>query len=295
MVSVAIAMLIAAGTDGLAAGEVEKVASGFGFTEGPVCLPDGSVAFSDIPADTIYLQDRTVFRRPSGKSNGLTLDREGRLLACEHWNRRVTRTEADGSITVLADRFDGRALNSPNDLVVDSKGRVYFTDPTYGLEGRDADLDFSGVYLLEPGGQPRLISRDFTSPNGLAFSPDETLLYVGDSAEDRVRAYPVEADGTLGEGRVFCSVKTPDGMKVDTLGRLWITSADGVAVYSPDGSRAGVVRFPEQPANCAFGGPDGRILWVTAQTGLYRVETEVAGIRPGPEAGAGGDPDHTAR
>ncbi len=290
MWSVIIAMAAMTNPDALTAGDILQEATDCGFTEGPVCLPDGTVLFSDIPADTIYRQDKSIYRSPSGKSNGLTLDREGRLIACEHWNRRVTRTETDGAITVLADAYEGKRFNSPNDVVIDAQGRVYFTDPTYGLEGREAELDFSGVYMIDQNGAVLLLSTEFTAPNGLAFSPDEKLLYVADSQDDLVRVYPVGPDGLLGEGKLFCEVKGPDGMKMDVEGRLWISSGDGMAVFAPDGSPVGVIPFPEQPANCAFGGSDGKTLYVTARTSLYSVPTTVAGIRPGPAPAGGAEP-----
>jgi len=278
-----VAMITGAGGT-LVSGEVTLVAEGFQFTEGPVWLPGGPLIFSDIPADRIYRADKAVFREPSGQSNGLTLDRAGRLIAAEHQNRRISRTEADGTVTVAADRYEGKRFNSPNDVVVDAQGRVYFTDPTYGLEGREAELAFSGVYMIDPDGTVQLLSREFSAPNGLAFSPDGKLLYIADSQESLVRVYPVGPDGLLGEGRLFCEVPGPDGMKTDVNGRLWIASADGVAVFDSDGSRVGVIAFPEQPSNCAFGGPDGKTLYVTARTSLYSVPTAVAGTLPGPAA-----------
>lgn len=270
-----------AASEELATGPVELVAEGFEFTEGPVWSAKEGVLFSDIPADLIYRADKTVFRKPSGKSNGLTFDRQGRLIACEHWNRRVTRTEVDGSIMVLADSHDGKKLNSPNDVVVRSDGSIFFTDPTYGLEGRPAELDFSGVYLIRPDGTVRLLTSEFKYPNGLAFSPDETTLYIGDSGEGLVRSYAVAPDGTLGNGRLFCTVPAPDGMKMDSRGRLWVTARDGVRVYRPTGEQAGIIEFPEQPANCAFGDEDMKTLYVTARHGLYKVRCGVAGLGPG--------------
>ncbi|MCW3978330.1 MAG: SMP-30/gluconolactonase/LRE family protein, partial [Candidatus Bathyarchaeota archaeon] len=192
---------------------VEKVAGGFEFTEGPVWVPDGYLLFSDIPASTIYRWtpgsvSAEVFRAPSGRSNGLTLDREGRLLACEH-DRRLSRTEGDGSVVTLAERYEGKLLNSPNDVVVRSDGSIYFTDPPYGLprqeEGRE--LDFNGVYRLAPDGALTLLDDSFDRPNGLAFSPDERVLYVNDSRRGHIRAFDVRADGTLSNGRVFAELR----------------------------------------------------------------------------------------
>ena len=264
----------------LTAGSVETVGVGYQFTEGPVWIPGTGLVFSDIPADTIYKADKTVFRKPSGKSNGLTLDREGRLIACEHWNRRVTRTEKDGTITILAERYLGRRLNSPNDVVVRSDGAIFFTDPPYGIEGREAELPFAGVYAIAPDGTLTLLSVYFKRPNGLAFSPDEKTLYVGDSEDDLVEAFDCAKDGSLRNARLFCTGANPDGMKIDAQGRLWVSLKEGVRAFRPNGETVGMIVFPEQPANCAFGDDDGKTLYVTARHGLYKVRCAVKGLRP---------------
>jgi gluconolactonase len=274
-------LMISAAEEELTTGPVETVGTGFEFTEGPVWLPGAGLIFSDIPADTIFKADKTAFRKPSGKSNGLTLDPQGRLIACEHGNRRVTRTEPDGAITVLAERYLGRKLNSPNDVVVRSDGQIFFTDPPYGLEGRERELPFSGVYAIAPDGTLTLLSVYFKYPNGLAFSPDERTLYVGDAQAGFVEAFDVAPDGSLGNGRTLCKDAGPDGMKMDEQGRLWIAAKDGIRVYRPDGRQAGLIRFPEQPANCAFGDEDGQTLYVTARHGVYKVRCAVKGVRPG--------------
>ncbi|HOZ48941.1 MAG TPA: SMP-30/gluconolactonase/LRE family protein [Candidatus Hydrogenedentes bacterium] len=263
----------------LAAGPVETVAEGFKFTEGPVWLPGEGFIFSDTPADTIFRADKRVYRSPSGQSNGLTLDRQGRLIACEHGNRRVTRTEKDGTITVLADTYLGRKLNSPNDVVVRSDGMILFTDPPYGVPQEDRELEFCGVYAITPDKQVKLLSVYFKYPNGLALSPDEKTLYVGDSGLKFIQAFHVEEDATLSHSRFFCDAD-PDGMKVDVLGRLWTTDGPNVSVFTPDGTRVGEIPFPQQPANCAFGGDDSKTLFVTARTGVYQVKTMTAGIHP---------------
>ncbi len=273
-------MLVLGAEEGLASGPVETVAEGFEFTEGPVWLPGEGLIFSDIPADTVYRADKSVFRKPSGQSNGLTVDTEGRLIACEHWNRRVTRTDRDGSVTVLADQYMGRKLNSPNDVVVRSDGLVFFTDPPYGLKGREAELEFCGVYAITPEGEVKLLSVYFKWPNGLAFSPDEKTLYIGDSGARFIQAFDVAKDGTLRNSRLFCRA-APDGMKVDVEGRLWTTDGKGVSVFTPDGERVGAIEFPQAPANCAFGDEDYKTLFVTARTGLYKVRVKTAGIPPG--------------
>lgn len=268
-----------AATD-LVAGSVETVAQGFQFTEGPLWLPGTGLIFSDIPADSIFKADKTVFRKPSGKSNGLTLDREGRLTACEHGNRRVTRTEKDGTITVLADQYLGRKLNSPNDVVVRSDGMIFFSDPPYGLEGRQLELPFAGVYCIAPDGKLTLLSVYFKYPNGLAFSPDEKTLYVSDSGGSLIEAFDVEKDGTLTNARTFATKVGPDGMKVDEQGRLWTSAKDGIRVYQPGGELLDTIRFPEQPSNCAFGDDDGKTLYVTARHGVYKIRCAIAGMRP---------------
>jgi gluconolactonase len=264
----------------VALGPIEVVAEGFEFTEGPLWLPGEGLVFSDIPADTIYKADKTVFRKPSGRSNGLALDSKERLIACEHWNRRVTRTEKDGTLTVLADQYLGRKFNSPNDVAVRSDGMVFFTDPPYGLEDRERELDFSGVYAIAPEGKVTLLSVYFKYPNGLAFSPDEETLYVGDSGAGFIEAFDVGEDGTLSNGRLFCRAN-PDGMKVDAEGRLWTTDGKGVTVLSPDGRRVGAIAFPRVASNCAFGDEDFKTLFVTARSCVYRVRVSTAGLRPG--------------
>jgi gluconolactonase len=286
---------------------IEKVAGGFGFTEGPVWLRDGSLLFSDIPNNTIYRWTPdgkvTIFRKPSGYdgtdappgafigSNGLTLDRQGRLVICEHGNRRITRLEKDGKLTVLADRFEGKRLNSPNDAVFKSDGSLYFTDPPYGLVKQDADpakeLPFSGIYRLA-GGKLQLLSKDLTRPNGLAFSPDEKFLYVANSDEKRKiwMRFEVRPDGTLGASKVFYDVTSetapglPDGLKVDRKGNVYATGPGGVWIFSPEGRHLGTIQPPEVPANCAWGDKDARTLYITARTGLYRIRLTIPGIRP---------------
>lgn len=266
----------------LTEGDVELVADGFQFTEGPLWMPKGVLLFSDIPADTIYRADKSIFRKPSGESNGLTLDGQGRLIACEHKNRRVTRTEADGSITVLADRYDGKRFNSPNDVVVRSDGAIFFTDPPYGLpgglDGPNAELDFSGVYMIAPDGAIKCLIDDFDKPNGLAFSPDENILYIADTDGRHIRAFDVAEDGTLSNDRVFCELPVPDGMKVDVNGNVWATAFDGVRVHDPSGALMQTITFPAPPANCAFGDDDARTLYVTARAGVYKIRTNVEGI-----------------
>jgi gluconolactonase len=223
-------------------------------------------------------------------SNGLTLDPEGRLTVCEHGNRRITRLEPDGRVTVLADRFEGKRLNSPNDLVYRSDGTLYFTDPPFGLPKAHDDpareLGFTGVFCLR-NGELRVVAKDLTGPNGLAFSPDEKFLYVAnwDEMAKVVRRYDVNADGSLANGRVFFDM-TPapgaealDGVKVDARGNLWVSGPGGVWVISPQGRHLGTLRAPQLPANLAWGDADGRSLYMTARSGLYRLRLNVAGAR----------------
>jgi gluconolactonase len=266
--------------------EPERIATGFQFTEGPLWHPDGYLVFSDIPANCIcrWWPDRTleVYRQPSGNSNGLTLDREGRLIACEHGNRRVSRTEADGTVIALATHYQGKRLNSPNDVVMRSDGSIYFTDPPYGVPPEEQELDIHGVYRIAPDGTLVLLADDFDRPNGLAFSPDESILYVDDTARRHVRAFAVPSDGTLANGRVFAEMQStatggPDGMKLDAEGNLYVTGPGGTWLFDPAGKHLGTLVTPEQPANLAFGDADRCTLYITPRTSVYRVRTQLPG------------------
>jgi gluconolactonase len=268
---------------------IEKLADGFRFTEGPVWNSEGFLLFSDIPANQIKKWSPgggvTTFREPSGNSNGLTYDRQRRLIACEHSTRRVTRTDPDGAITVLAERYDGKRLNSPNDAVVKSDGSIYFTDPPYGIRPEQSELGFYGVYRIAPDGNLTLVVKDFERPNGLALSPDEKRLYIADSQRGHIRVFDVQSSGTLTHGRLFAEMKSeadgaPDGMKVDTRGNIYCTGPGGVWVFSPDGKHLGTIQPPEVPANCGWGDPDSKTLYMTARTGLYRIRCSVPGVRP---------------
>jgi len=290
-----------------AGAEVEKLAGDFGFTEGPVWMRGGFLVFSDIPNNTIYKWtasgELTEFLKPSGYdgqdatpgafigSNGLTLDGQGRLVICEHGNRRVTRLEDNRKPAVLADRYEGQRLNSPNDAVYNSDGALYFTDPPYGFVKQDEDpnkeLPFNGIFRLNDG-RLELLHKDMTRPNGLAFSPDEKYLYVANSdAKRRVwMRFRVTPDGGLADGEVFYDVTAdpargaPDGMKLDRRGNLYCTGPGGIWVFSPAGRHLGTIHFPEVPANCHWGDEDARTLYVTARTSLYRIRLSVEGIRP---------------
>lgn len=274
-----VSLLVAiCGADSLVAGPVELVAEGFQFTEGPVWTADGELIFTDIPADTVYRADKSVVFRPSGKSNGLTLDAQGRVVRCEHWNRRVVRVETDGTVTVLADAYAGKKLNSPNDAICRRDGSIYFTDPPYGLEGREAEQDANGVYRIAPDGNITRIASDFVRPNGIALSPDQNTLYVADTQAGHIRAFALTADGSASGGEVLCRVPTPDGIRVDTEGRIWATSGRGVVVFAADGAELETIVFPQIPANCGFGGADGSMLFVTARTAVYSVKTTATGL-----------------
>jgi len=260
------------------------VAENLGFTEGPVWRPDASLLFSDIPNSRIMRwQDGALatFREPSGQSNGLTLDPAMRLVACEHENRRVS-IERDGAVHPLATHFDGKRLNSPNDVVARNDGRIFFTDPPYGITEDQRELPYNGVFTMAADGAGlTLIADDFDRPNGLAFSPDERTLYIADTARHHIRAFDVAPDGSLDNGRVFADVREegrPDGMKVDRAGRLYVC-ATTVQVFAPDGAPLGVIDCPQLPANCAWG-EDGSMLFITARTGVYATRVETAGIAP---------------
>jgi gluconolactonase len=276
---------------------VERLADGCRWAEGPVYF-DGGVVWSDIPNNRMLRWDEltgavTTFRAPSDFANGNTLDPQGRLVTCEHGTRRVTRTEPDGSITVLADRFDGKRLNSPNDVVVRSDGSVWFSDPSYGIdsdeEGYAADSEIGAchVYRVDPGtGEVRIAADGFVMPNGLAFSPDERRLFVSDTGATKsddgprhIRVFDVGDDGTLSGGEVFATSTAGlfDGFRFDSDGRLWTSAGDGVHCFDPDGTLIGKVRLGEEAANVVFGGPGRDRLFITASTSLYSVALAVRG------------------
>ena len=272
------------------AGAVQLVQEGFQFLEGPAWnSAEGVLVFSDIPANTIYEltpPDTIVsFRNPSGNANGLAFDTQGRLLAAEHGNRRVSRTEGNGPVAV-ADAYEGDRLNSPNDVAVRSDGTLYFTDPPYGIDEAQRELQFNGVFRVAPGGaltaewEGDLSSR----PNGVALSPDEQTLYVADTAAGSVRRYDVAVDGSLSGEAVFTAdAPNADGMAIDSAGNVFVTTSAGVRVFAPDGSLWGTIAVPRVPANCAFGGADRKTLYITARQGLYRVSLPIAG-QPGADA-----------
>lgn len=251
------------------------------FTEGPLMLKDGRLIFSDIPANKIYsLKDGrvTVFREPSDNANGNFLDRKGNVITCEHGSRKLTRTDAGGKTTTVVDQFEGKKLNSPNDVYISKTGRIYFTDPPYGIRPNQQEQAYNGVYVLRDG-KLTLLVKDFNRPNGIVLSPDEKTLYVADSAKGHIRSFKVSADGTVDEGKVFVETPGPDGLRVDSEGRVWSASGNGVNVISPDGQILEVIKFPETPSNLCFS-RDGKTLFVTARKGLYSVKVTVRGIAP---------------
>jgi gluconolactonase len=273
--------------------KVTKLAGDMGFIEGPVWLKSsGSLVFSDIPNDELKQWTATggvtSFRRPSRNANGNTLDLMGRLITCEHSGRRVSIQEKDGTVKTLVDMFEGRKLNSPNDVVVRSDGTLWFTDPEYGLKNKpgtkekeDKQQPGNFVYRHDPKtGNTTAVIRDFVQPNGLAFSPDEKKLYVADSGTPHhIRVFDVAANGSVNAGRVFCTIDKggPDGIRVDKDGRVWSSAGDGVQIFAPDGRRIGKILVAEAPANLCFGGADGKTLFLTARKSLYSIGVNVTG------------------
>ncbi|MEM8589272.1 MAG: SMP-30/gluconolactonase/LRE family protein [Pseudomonadota bacterium] len=270
---------------------VERLASGMTFTEGPVWIEaDQALLFSDIPASRIMRWSRadglSVWRQASNQANGNYLDHNARLVTCEHESRAVTRTETDGSITVLADRWDGKRLNSPNDLVVDRSGAIWFTDPPYGLPGFP-DLSAQeqaayNVFRLDPEtGEITIATDTVFHPNGLCFTSDERHLYIGNSSEEyrRIMRFAVNADRSLSAGEVFAQIEVgvPDGMRIDEQDRLFCTGKDAIYVYRPDGMLIGKIFIPEMATNCCFGGPERSTLFVTAVTSLYAIDINTKG------------------
>jgi len=284
---------------------VERIAEGLTFTEGPVWRR-GALLFSDIPNKRVVRWRRLpegpeLMTFATGMSNGLTLDRQGRVLAAEHDGRRVSRIADDGARTVLAEHFQGKRLNSPNDIVVKSDGAVYFTDPPYAVQPSTPGVPRApgwwtqpipgkeqpchGVYRLAPDGALNLVADDFALPNGLAFSPDESVLYIDDSAHKHIRAFDVRPDGTLTNSRVLLDMASddpgvPDGLKVDVRGNVFCTGPGGVWVCRASGALLGRIVLPELPANLAWG-EDGSVLFLTARTSVYRLPTRTRGSLPG--------------
>ena len=272
----------------------EQLGTGFLFTEGPVWHPAGKfLLWSDMPGDHMRRWSArdgvSTFRTPCNMSNGLTYDRRGRLLACEHASSRVTRTEPDGRIIPVATHYKGKQLNSPNDIVCRSDGGIYFSDPPYGRAKfygveRPQELDFQGVYRVGPDpASTELLVDDFDRPNGLCFSLDERRLFVNDTARKHIRVFDVTASGTLTNGRVWAETKgdkpgAPDGMKLDSAGNVYCCGPGGIHVFDPEGALLEVLETPEYTANFAWGDDDYRSLFVTASTSLYRIRRTIPGL-----------------
>ena len=285
--------------------EVEPIAEGFQFTEGPYWLPgddasSGTLLFSDVPANTVYqwhpatdsTSDSTsVYRRPSGRSNGIVAGANaGALLLAQHGWRRVARVGPDGRETALATRYDGKRFNSPNDVAVrSSDGTIYFTDPPYGVAEEARELEVAGVYRLPPGRgrAPVLITDQFERPNGIVLSPDADRLYVNGTRQGLIRAYDVAADGSVSGGDVFARLEDedarggPDGMTVDTEGRVYSTGPGGLWIFAPSGELLGRVRVPAQSTNVTFGSPENGTLFVTTPATVYRLDVDATGARRG--------------
>jgi gluconolactonase len=298
--------------------EGEMVATGFAFTEGPVYAKDGFLYFVDIRRSRQLRWSRKtgtqVYRENTGEGNGTTIDKQGRFVICEGGNRRITRRESDGTWKVIADKVDGKRLNRPNDVVIHSNGAIYFTDPAGRLPAAERELDYAGVHMIKPDGRVAVATKECEFPNGLALSPDEKKMYVaisrleqycvdhkakggvcqrsacqkvvdghGHCANQLIRVFDVAPDGRLTNNRVFADMSShedgvPDGMKVDSKGRVWCTGAGGCWVYEPDGKLIGVIKLPEVPANLAFGGPDWRDLYFTARSSIYYMRVKDPGV-----------------
>ncbi len=261
--------------------QIEKVAGGFTFTEGPVWSRDNYLLFSDPPESKIYRltsEGKTVFREASNGANGNTFDSQGRLYTCESKSRRVTRTDKKGAIEVLADKFEGKRLNAPNDIVVRKDGHVYFTDPAFGAQANSRELDFYGIYHLPPKGPLELIAKTTGRPNGIALSPNGKILYVADSDDRLIRAFDVAPNGKASNERTLITKidGPPDGIRTDDKGNIWVT-CNNVSLYAPDGKFINKIDFPETPRNLTFGDGDFSTLYVTALKSIYRVRVEIKG------------------
>jgi sugar lactone lactonase YvrE/nicotinamidase-related amidase len=282
----------------LVGGELQQLATGFLFTEGPIWNKSGSfLLFSDMPGDVrrrwSEKEGIKEVMRPANKCNGMTYDDKGNLIVCEHATSTLVRERPDGKRETLASHYKKKELNSPNDVVVGPDGSIYFSDPPFGRVPvfgvpRDRQLDFQGVYRIPPGGgEPQLLFDDFDVPNGLCFSPDNSLLYINDSTRAHIRVFDVKKDGTLSNGRMFfenigsgdVEEGFPDGMKCDALGNIYVTGPSGIWVISPNAEFLGIIRVPEVVGNHTFGGPDWKELYICATTSLYRIQMKVASAK----------------
>ena len=286
--------------------EAQRLATDFAFTEGPLWHPDGYWLFVDLRREPPVIHRMSpaggapdIIREPSGGTNGMTFDLQGRLLMCEGDNRRISRMEPDGTINVVADRWDGKRFHRPNDIVCRSDGSIYFTNPSGRVPEEEQEIEWPGtIHRIAPDGAVELLAHDIDFPNGIAFSPDESTLYVSNTRKlgerpdqywdgevkpnQFIQAYDVAADGSLSNSRVFGDMASaedgvPDGMKVDAEGRVYCTGSGGVWVFAPDGEHLGIIRVPEIPANCAFGGPDFKTMLFTARTSVYSLHMTTPG------------------
>ncbi len=277
----AFALLFAAHAQDAADIEISKVAAGFTFTEGPAWSPQGFLYFSDIPTNRILKltpgRPVEVFRKDSNGANGNAVDAQGRLYTCESHARRVTRTDRNGKIETIAERFEGKRLNSPNDIAIRKDGNVYFTDPAFGSANDARELNFYGVYRVTPKGALEAIARPKGRPNGIALSPNGRILYVGNSDERNIRSYDLARGGEASNERVLVTgiAGVPDGLRTDPRGNLYL-AAEKLFVYSPDGRQIEAIAISETPSNCSFGDADGESLYVTARTSLFRIRFKPA-------------------
>jgi gluconolactonase len=267
--------------------KLEKLASDMGFVEGPTWDPAGFLIFSDIPNNELKKWTKeggvTTFRKPSNNANGNTINLRGLLVTAEHSGRRISITRADGQVETLADQYNGKKFNSPNDVVVKRDATIWFTDPDYGLGNNPKEQEGNYVFRLVPRAKDiRPVAKDFDKPNGLCFSPDESKLYIADSgAPKHIRVFEVRPDGSLANGRVFCKIDKggPDGIRCDADGRIWSSAGDGIHIFGQDGALIGKILVPETPANLCFGGPDGKTVYITARKSLYSIPTLVTGAK----------------
>ena len=274
--------------------KLETVAKGFGFTEGPVWDPGGFLYVSDEEQNKIYKVSEDGQKTELialGDPDGSTYDQDHQLIDCASVLRAIIRIDSNGKYTVLADRFEGKKFNSPNDVVMGPDGAIYFTDPTLDLvAGEKQELAFQGVFRLDSAGKVTLLTKELTQPNGLAFSPDGKKFYVDDSKQRNIRVYDFQSDGTLANGRIFGEEPggrgegVPDGMKLDRAGNLYVTGPGGIWVWSPQGEHLGTILMPEQPANLAWGGANLQTLYLTATTSVYKLKMSTSGFVPYLEA-----------
>jgi sugar lactone lactonase YvrE len=271
---------------------VTKIAGGYKHAEGPLWNKDGSLLFSDVTGNRMVRWNESsgtaeTYRAPSGYANGNAYDRHGNLYTAQH-DRRVTRTTRSGQVETVADRFEGKRLNSPNDLVGRSDGSIYFTDPPFGLMGYgpekgESETGFNGVYRIAPDGTLSVLSKDLGFPNGIAFSPDEKKLYVDDTKDGTIRVFDVLKDGSIKNGKLFANLRIPgtdafaDGLKVDAYGNVYAANLDGVWIFSPSGQLLGKIAVPEVVSNLAWGGRDHQTLFITADTGVYEIHLKTRG------------------